>query len=389
MKSWFRPLDLLSILSAIFLIGSLSSPILAQSTGVVTGEVVDGATRRPLAGAQISIPGTTIGTVTNTSGRYLLPQVPSGEVTLRVQYLGYSTATEVVTLEGGATVTVDFQLSQTAIVLDEMVVTGVGVATERRKLGNTIATIDTRKLESAPAISFSELIQAREPGVMAISSGGMAGEGMKIRIRGTASLSQSNDPIVYVDGVRVDNSAGYGPGVGRDGGAPSRLDDINPASIARVEILKGAAAATLYGTEASNGVIQIFTKNGRVSDPRFDFKVTQSFINYPKTIPDNTGFARSEAQADTMSKYLSGNIRPYELVRENYVHQLFETGIAQEYSGSVSGGTEGINYFVNARWSGEDGPVSGKNLPFPERYGPVAEDILKKGQASAKINIFP
>lgn len=392
MKSWFRPLDLLSILSAIFLIGSLSSPILAQSTGVVTGEVVDGATRRPLAGAQISIPGTTIGTVTNTSGRYLLPQVPSGEVTLRVQYLGYSTATEVVTLEGGATVTVDFQLSQTAIVLDEMVVTGVGVATERRKLGNTIATIDTRKLESAPAISFSELIQAREPGVMAISSGGMAGEGMKIRIRGTASLSQSNDPIVYVDGVRVDNSAGYGPGVGRDGGAPSRLDDINPASIERVEVLKGAAAATLYGTEASNGVIQIFTKQGVSGEPRYDFAFETGVSSYPRKAFDrHAGFARTQEQADQLSEYWGLSISPYEVFEVDLIPQLFETGTYSAMTGSISGGTDHARYFLSARYQSEDGPLGGRQKWGPqsgERWGP-ANDLNSRKQVNTSLSLLP
>ena len=118
--------------------------------------------------------------------------------------------------------------------------------------------------------NFSELIAAREPAVAVLPSGGLAGEGARIRIRGVSSLSQSNEPIIYVDGVRIDNGGNISANqfffVG-GGGSSSRLDDVNPNAIERVEILKGAAAATLYGTEASNGVIQIFTKKGSSGAP--------------------------------------------------------------------------------------------------------------------------
>ncbi len=364
----------------------ISIPGYAQSS--VTGAVEDARTGEKLPGVNVFIEGTTKGAATDAAGIYQIGGLEAGTYIITARFLGYRNQSKEIHVEAGETVTLNFELSEGSINLDEVVITGTGGPVEVRKLGNSIGTVGAKQLEGVPVQNFSQVLQGRIPGLVGMPSSGVTGEGSRIRIRGSSSLSQSNEPIILVDGVRVDRAGGFGGSVG-GGASPSRLDDINPEAIERVEILKGAAAATLYGTEASNGVIQIFTKNGRVSDPRFDFKVTQSFINYPKTIPDNTGFARSEAQADTMSKYLGGNIRPYELVRENYVHQLFETGIAQEYSGSVSGGTEGINYFVNARWSGEDGPVSGKNLPFPEGYGPVAEDILKKGQASAKINIFP
>ena len=145
--------------------------------------------------------------------------------------------------------------------------TGAGIATEKRKLGNTIATLDASTLDNAPISDFSQMIAGREPGVVAMPSSGATGEGAAIRIRGSSSLSQLNEPIIYVDGIRVDRSAVSLSGTGN----PSRLDDIPPESIERVEILKGAAAATLYGTEASNGVIQIFTKRGlsliHISEP--------------------------------------------------------------------------------------------------------------------------
>ncbi|GIS71881.1 MAG: hypothetical protein CM1200mP10_14580 [Candidatus Neomarinimicrobiota bacterium] len=111
-----------------------------------------------------------------------------------------------------------------------------------------------------------------------LPNGGLNGEGASIRIRGSSTLSQSNEPVVYIDGVRVDNTAsGVGPG-----GTPSRLDKINPDAIERIEILKGAAAASLYGTQAANGIIQIFTKQGAISKPDFSVEVSTMSSTYPE-----------------------------------------------------------------------------------------------------------
>lgn len=386
----------LGLLLGISALGYAQSSI----TGVVEAEE-DG---RRLPGVNVFIEGTTKGAATDIDGAYRIGGLEAGTYTITARFIGYRSQSQDITVDDGETITLNFALDEGSVNLDEVVVTGTGGPVEVRKLGNSIGTVGSEQLEDVPVQNFSDVLQGRIPGLVGMPSSGVTGEGSRIRIRGSASLSQSNEPIILIDGIRVDRGGGFGGPVG-GGASPSRLDDINPEAIERVEILKGAAAATLYGTEASNGVIQIFTKNGKVSEPRFDFKVTHGLIRYPETIPDNTGFAHypdtgedttaayvhtyAQVQADTMSKYYGRTIRPYELVRQNYVHQLFETGITQEYSGSVSGGTEGINYFVNARWSGEDGPVSGKNLPFPEGYGPVANDILKKGQASAKINVFP
>ena len=115
---------------------------------------------------------------------------------------------------------------------------------------------------------MSAVLQGREPGLVGLPSGGMTGEGARIRIRGNASLSQSNEPIIFVDGLRINAGGGFGQNISRNGGAPSRLDDIDPSTSERVEVLKGAAAATLYGAEASNGVIQVFTKRGSSGAPR-------------------------------------------------------------------------------------------------------------------------
>ncbi|RMH66915.1 MAG: SusC/RagA family TonB-linked outer membrane protein [Bacteroidetes bacterium] len=366
----------------------LGTALSAAAQGTISGTVRDANTGEVIIGAQVVLPASNIGAVTDIDGNYTIANVPAGTYDIQARYIGYRSQTKQVTVTSGETATVDFALAESAINLDEVVVTGAGGPVEKRKLGNSISTIDAEALQEAPIATFSDVLQGREPGLVGLPSGGQTGEGTRIRIRGSASLSQSNEPIVYIDGVRVNNGGGLSGLNG--GGAPSRLDDISPDAIERVEILKGAAAATLYGTEASNGVIQIFTKQGAVGPPRFTFQTTQSALAYPKVYKANTGFARTAARADTMSKYFGGTIRPYQLVQKEFMEELYETGYAQTYSASVSGGTPGITYYVSARWQDEDGPFGGKEgRRYPPGAKTLVQDIVKRAQATATLNIFP
>ena len=361
----------------------------AQAQGVIEGTVHDGD-GQSLPGVNVTLPEESLGAATRTDGTYRIPEVPAGTVVIAARFVGFRTQTRQVTVADGETVVVDFTLREAALNLDEVVVTGAGGPVEKGRLGNTIGTITAESVEEAPINSFSDVLQGREPGLVGLPSSGSTGEGARIRIRGSSSFAQSNEPIVFVDGVRVDQGGGFGGFVSAGGaGSPSRLDDINPQAIERVEVLKGAAAATLYGTEASNGVIQVFTKRGQVSDPQIELTLRQSASTYPRVIPDNTGFARTVAQADTMSQYYGGSIRPYELVRQNYVHDLFTVGHAQEYGASVRGGSEGVTYYVNGRWTRENGPLNGNGVSFPGGNQARTQDVLGRLQGNAHVNIFP
>jgi len=147
----------------------------AAQTGTVTGQVTDGASGRPLESAQVYIEGTALGTLTNSTGRYLFVNAPVGEHTVIAELVGYRSGSETVTVTAGGTSTVDFGLSVTAIQLDQIVVTGTGVATEKKKLGNSIATVDVSALENAPITSFSDVLQGREAGVVGLPGGGDTG----------------------------------------------------------------------------------------------------------------------------------------------------------------------------------------------------------------------
>ncbi|HEY8851047.1 MAG TPA: carboxypeptidase-like regulatory domain-containing protein, partial [Gemmatimonadaceae bacterium] len=236
----------------------------------VTGTVLDAATHQPVPGAQITVVGTTIGAVTDAEGHYRMEGVPAGAVTIRARRIGYTSSDRTVTLRDGESAAVDFSLGAVVSALDAVIVTGTAGGTQLRAIGNAVDKLDLAKdLKSSPAVNVQQLLGQKSPGVLILPSPGMVGAGSAVRIRGAASLSLTNQPIIYVDGVRVDNNPSAGPAI-RNGRYGSRLNDFNPEDIESMEIIKGPAAATLYGTEASNGVIQIITKRGKSGKPRFE-----------------------------------------------------------------------------------------------------------------------
>lgn len=363
----------------------LYEPLEAQETGRVTGQVVDAATNRPLAGVQVFIPTAGIGNLTDQDGRYVLQNVPPGEVTLTAQLVGFRSGEQTVTVVAGEVATANVQLAQTAIELDEIVITGAGVATERRKLGNTIASINADEVRSAAVTDASQLLAGREAGVAVLPTGGYTGEGARIRIRGSSSLSQNNEPVIYVDGIRMDNSGTmFAPQ-----GNPSKLDDIPPEAIERVEILKGAAAATLYGTEASNGVIQIFTKKGQSGSPRFTLQIDQTAIQMPlNRIEQLADFAENEDDVARIRERWGRDVGLYEPFVEDLIPSYFKTGYHQAYSLSVTGGTDWINYFVTGRFQDENGPAAFNDL-FEDREFREVDDKNRRAQSTANVVITP
>ncbi len=174
MKRWILPLFTLLVLSL---------PLQALAQGTLTGTVRDANTQESLIGAQVVIPALTMGSVTDVDGVYTIVGVPAGTHVVQIRYIGYRTTTQTVAVATGQTVELDANLSETAINLDEIVVTGAGGPVEKRKLGNSIATIDASVLETAPIQTFSDILQGREPGLVGLPSGCQTGEGIRIRIR--------------------------------------------------------------------------------------------------------------------------------------------------------------------------------------------------------------
>jgi TonB-linked SusC/RagA family outer membrane protein len=379
-----------AVVVALAVASSLGSPptlhaqVATPTSGSVEGRVTTAASGQPVGGVQVFVAGTTLGALTSPTGDYRIVGVPARQVELRTRLIGFAPGSRTVTVTAGQALRADFTLRPSALQLDQVVVTGTGGAVETKKLGNTIAIVTPPP--NAPITTVSEVLQGREPGLVGLPSSGMTGEGARIRIRGNASISQSNEPIILVDGIRINQGGGFGNNISRNGGSPSRLDDIDPSSIARVEVLKGAAAATLYGTEASNGVIQIFTKKGAAGRPVWSFGVEQSASQYPKgRLPVNAGFATTQARADSLSVFYGRTIQPFEVIERRVMDELVETGYGQVYNGQVSGGTAASRYFVSGRYASENGPLvntlQGFSLP--------AQDAARRAQATANIEFLP
>ena len=240
-----------------------------QGTSIVTGTVTDARSKQPVPGASVTIVGTTFGAQTGPDGRYRIGGVPNGSPVLSARRIGYATQRHTVTASGAPVMRRTSISVPAAAMLDEVVVTGTAGGELRRSIGNAVATIDADDAMSKSASqSVSSLIGARAPGVIVAPSTGRLGAGPSIQIRGRNSIGLDNSPLLFVDGVRVNNATTAGPVAppGRLGGQASnvsgRLNDISPEDIESIEIIKGPAAATIYGTEAANGVIQIITKKG-------------------------------------------------------------------------------------------------------------------------------
>ena len=325
-------------------------PAAAQQTGTVTGTVSDAATNAGLQSVQVYLVDTGLGTLTNTSGRYLILNVPAGTYTLRAERLGFGTQEMQITVGAGGSVTQDFAMEQEALGLDELVVTGTAGASRRREIGNTIAQVDLSEVTEPPQ-SVDALLQGRVSGMTVMSASGNAGSGARIRLRGNVSIAQSNQPLIYVDGVRLRSDAfdknvpptGYPGRSGNDVSSP--LNNINPADIERIEVIKGAAATTLYGTEASAGVIQVFTKRGHRGAPQWTASIEQGVANLrPFGVdPDlRPSFEDAESAAGGTADYM-------------FINPWLRNAWQQRYSLSVGGGGEDLQYFVSGAFEDDEG----------------------------------
>jgi TonB-linked SusC/RagA family outer membrane protein len=338
------------------LLAAGARPAAAQE-GVVSGVVVVDQSLRPLAGAQVVAEGTAVRAVSDANGRFRLAGLGGGEVRLQASLLGYRAATQ--TARVGAT-DVRIAMSESALALDEIVVAGTVGGQERRAIGNSIATVNAAEVAAtAPVRTVDDLLNGRAAGVVVLPGTGMVGAGSKIRIRGISTFSLSSDPLIYVDGVRVNNETNSGISAQFFSGVVSRLNDFNPEQIESIEILKGPAAATLYGTEASRGVINIITRRGAAGGTRYSFGLKQGanwFANAEGRMPVN--YWRDP----------SGQVQSLNLVqrRNDEGRPLFRTGQLQTYSASVSGGASGIQYFIGGDVSQNEGAEPDNNR---EQYG--------------------
>jgi TonB-dependent SusC/RagA subfamily outer membrane receptor len=321
----------------------IAGPVAGQQTGTLGGTVTNAATMRPIAGVQIHIEGTGLGTLTDPNGRYQLIDIPAGPVTVVFEMIGFARVSRETNIAAGTTTTLDISVSERAIALDEIVITGSAAATEKRALGNSISSLNAAQaVEKMPITSVDELIMGRAAGVSVNLSGGGGAFGGQIRIRGMTSVSLPRDPIIYVDGVRVDGD--FDPsGIGIGGQKLSRILDLQAADIERVEIVKGAAAASLYGTQGSNGVVQIITKRGRTGAPQWTFEIEQGLERVPTDTFPGRLFSRFVGPTGFRAR------DPLETVENGYHGRMLA---------SVSGGSQETKYYLSGSFKQQEGSIA-------------------------------
>ena len=322
-----------------------SRSLAAQGTATVTGIILATGSEAPISNAQIAAQGTNRLTLSDESGRFRLTGLPAGEVTLVVRRVGFRPVTQRVT---AGTDGLRIMLSETPIELNALVVTGTAGAVEKRSVGNSVSTIAAADQVQASAVGdMGALINGRAPGVIVTGGTGRAGTGTSLNIRGRSTLSLNQQPLIYIDGVRVSNEQGTGPRV-QGGNVISRLDDIAPEDIESIEIIKGPAAGTLYGTEAANGVVQIITKKGGGGAPKFNAYMRQGaqwFQNAENRIATNY-------QRDASGNLVSWNAVRAEAARGT---PLFKTGRLQTYEMNMRGGERALNYYISSTYDHDTG----------------------------------
>jgi TonB-dependent SusC/RagA subfamily outer membrane receptor len=324
------------------------SPALAQAP---TGMVVDSKSGRPLSDAVVTNTGDNTQTKTNARGEFRLQF--TGTANLKVTLVGYQPQT----LSATAGKAVRVELVELVVKLDELIVTGTVGEQTTRSLGNAVGKVAiSDNLVVAPPDKLQDMLSVNVPGVRIIRASGAVGSGGTTRIRGSGSLSLTNQPLIYIDGVRANND----DAASQAGGAfafsqesASRINDLNPEEIESIEVLKGPSAATIYGTEASNGVIQIITKKGKVGRPVVEVHgdVGQSWLANPEgRYAPNFYYSQKDHV-----------VKEFDVLRFNEARGFgspFSNGTPFSAGGSISGGTDNLRYFISADGNRDEGAVS-------------------------------
>ncbi|HSY83275.1 MAG TPA: TonB-dependent receptor [Gemmatimonadaceae bacterium] len=326
--------------------GALVGRASAQGTGTISGTVARAAGLQPVEAAQVVVEGRNVGAATDARGRFVINGLSGDSVTLVVRRLGFSQTRQVVRV--GAT-NVQLLVSETAVHLDEVVTTGTPGAVQERSLGNSVTNIDAvQELQQSGSPDIGNVLNGRAAGVNITPGSGLVGSGPSINIRGVNTVSLSAQPLLYIDGVRVANDVGSGPQI-QGGNVVSRLNDIDPQEIESIQIIKGPAAATIYGTEASNGVIQVITKRGVAGKPVFDFQGRHSeewFPDQAGRFPTNYSLNPKTGALDTFNGAALADASGL---------PLFRTAPSDGLTGSVAGGNNQVTYRIGADYDYDNG----------------------------------
>ena len=361
-----------------------ASAALAQGSATVTGRVTSDA-GQPLQFASISIAALGVGAQTDATGRYTFV-IASGRVLgqtaqIAARALGFRPSTMSITISAGS-ITRDFVLDANPLRLGEVVVTGSGTSSTREVLGTVTTTVDAVDIVKSSERNLVNSLASKAAGVTVTSSSGDPGAGTSITIRGISTIQGDGQPLFVVDGMPIDNSAqqttsGFGDG----GGAISsnRLVDLNPADVESVEILKGAAAAAIYGQRASNGVILITTKSGRAGATRYSWSTSLNLDNVNRVTPLQRTYGLGNGGNTPACNFTTGTpnctnrgrnwgpLLPAGTQTYDHFNELFRTATNLDNQRSISGGDASRTFFLSLGATNQNGIIKGPNN-FMDRY---------------------
>ena len=313
----------------------------------ISGTVTDAKTGEALAGVNVLVRGTTLGTSSRPDGSYaLLVSLAPGTYRIQFGLLGFKSKLKDVALGGTEAVDIgSVGLEEDLLKIQEIIVTGTGTAVEKEKLANSVATVSGSSISGAATPTIDAALAGKIPGAQVLVNSGTPGGGVSVRLRGTSTISASAEPLYIVDGVIVDNSSNELVNLG--GYVGNRIADLEPNDVDHIEVVKGAAAAALYGSRANNGVIQIFTKRGHQGAPRITFGTRGGTSKIRKTYDVNL-YPFDKPPSDPTRKAVT---------RLDYQNEIFRRGYEFENFLSVAGGNEQTKYYVSGSHGYETGIV--------------------------------
>ncbi|NJO89405.1 MAG: TonB-dependent receptor plug domain-containing protein [Chloroflexia bacterium] len=330
---------------------SLGFSQLANSQ-IVTGRVTDADDGQPLPGVNISVKGTTQGTITDLDGGYSI-NTSEKDAVLVFSFVGYQTIEKIV----GSQTTIDVQLKTDAQGIDEVVVVGYGVQKKSDVTGST-SSLNEEDFNGGAVVSPAEMMQGRVAGLQITLNGGEPGSGSTVRIRGASSVRANQDPLYVIDGVALDINDATPTGATGVGGinasaSKNPLNFLNPDDIASIDVLKDASATAIYGSRGANGVIIITTKSGGKGKGKLSYSGYGSISQLPKKL--------DLLSADEYRNWFSTNGLAIndQGASTDWQDEIFRTAYSQSHNISYSGGTENSSYYSSINYLDQEGVVPG------------------------------
>ena len=356
---------------AIVAVAGFTAAAAGQDGATVAGRVTsEGGV--PLAAASVFIEGMNIGSLTRDDGQYSfvvpLARVQGQSVTLTARLLGYRASSAQITLSAG-TITQNFTLAANPLRLGEIVVTGAGTLTTAEKLGNVRNSVDSALITKSNESNIVQALAAKAPNVEVTQQSGDPGASSYIRIRGSKTIQGTGQPLFVVDGTPIDNTTfATGPLTGSTV-SPNRAADINPADIESIEILKGSAAAAIYGARAAQGVVLITTKGGRPGPTRYSVRSSISVDEVTQGPPLQRRFGQGSggvaavcsAPGCRLPSVSYGAELPAGTPTYDHFNEMFETGWMLDNVVTASGGSDRTSFYFSAGRLDHDGTIVGPN----------------------------